>query len=294
MQQRRRDLRQVLLGLGLDEAITDEFLHDGDLAAAQHRRATRSASPTRCKPTTTSCGRRCDRACCGPSPSTSRIAAPASRLFEIGHVYPPGDRSSELPPEYEGLAVAIAGRDAAAAMAVWREIARAMGFGARVDQSQVPAGLHPTRSATLSVGRDVVGAVGEIHPDVLDAFGVTERVAWLELDLTRLLAIEPKIAQWKPTSRFPSAPTSTSPSSCPTRSPPRRSTRRSARPAAGLLVELALFDVFRGPGIEPGARSLAYRLRLQAPDRTLTDAEVAAVRDKAAAVMSKMGATLRA
>ena len=51
--------------------------------------------------------------------------------------------------------------------------------------------------------------------------------------------------------------------------------------------------MFRGAGIEPGSRSLAYRLRLQAPDRTLTDAEVAAVKDKAAAVMAKMGATLR-
>jgi starch phosphorylase len=49
----------------------------------------------------------------------------------------------------------------------------------------------------LSLGKDTVGAVGEIHPDVCDAFGVTERVAWLELDLSRLLAIEPKVAQWK-------------------------------------------------------------------------------------------------
>ena len=125
-------------------------------------------------------------------------------LFEIGHVYPPGDRSSDLPPEYEGLAVALAGRDATAAMAVWREIVQSMGFSARVDQGTVPAGMHPTRSATLSLGKDVVGAVGEIHPDVLDAFGVTERVAWLELDLTRVLGAEPKPSQWKAISRFPS------------------------------------------------------------------------------------------
>ena len=90
-----------------------------------------------------------------------------------------------------------------AAMDVWREVAATMGFGARVDQTNPPAGLHPTRSATLSLGRDAIGTVGEIHPDVLDAFGVEERVAVLELNLSVVLANEAKVALWKPTSRFP-------------------------------------------------------------------------------------------
>jgi phenylalanyl-tRNA synthetase beta chain len=48
------------------------------------------------------------------------------------------------------------------------------------------------------------------------------------------------------------------------------------RKAAGdLLVGLDLFDVYRGPGVADESRSLAYRLRLQAPNRTLTDAELA-------------------
>ena len=46
-----------------------------------------------------------------------------------------------------------------------------------------------------------------------------------------------------------------------------------------LLARLELFDVYRGAGVPDGARSLAYRLRLQAPDRTLTDADVAEVRE---------------
>ena len=53
-----------------------------------------------------------------------------------------------------------------------------------------------------------------------------------------------------------------------------------SREAAGdLLVGLELFDVFRGAPVPEGRRSLAYRLRLQAADRTLTDDELAAVRD---------------
>ena len=64
--------------------------------------------------------------------------------------------------------------------------------------------------------------------------------------------------------------------------------------AGGLLVDLSLFDVYRGAGVVDGSRSLAYRLRLQAADRTLTDTEVASVRAKIVTVTGKLGAQLRA
>jgi phenylalanyl-tRNA synthetase beta chain len=290
-QLRRRTLRQVLLGLGLDEAITDTFLRERDLTTAQlPTDVVRITNPLQA-----------DEDVLRPSMRPGLLRAIAFNeshrrsgvaFFEIGHVYPPGDRTTDLPREFEGLAVAMAGREAPAAMQVWREIARAMGFGARVDQSKPPAGMHPTRSATLSLGRDAVGAVGELHPDVLDGFGVTERVAWLELDLTAMLAVEPKIAQWKAVSRFPSTDLDLA-FAVPDSVAADKVDKAIRQAAAGLLVGLDLFDVFRGPGIEPGTRSLAYRLRLQAPDRTLTDAEVAAVKDKAVAVLAKMGAVLR-
>jgi len=291
VQQRRRMLRQVLLGLGLSEAITESFLHPDDLERAHlPSDVIRVTNPLQA-----------DEDVLRPTmrPGMLRALAfneshrrPGVALFEIGHVYPPGDRSADLPPEYEGLAVALAGRDAPAAMAVWREISAALGVGARVDQSLPPIGLHPTRSATLSVGKDVVGAVGEIHPDVLDAFGVAERVAWLEVDAGRLLALVPKIAQWKPTSRFPSTDLDLA-FQVPDTVAAEKVDKAIRQAAGNLLVDLRLFDVYRGPGVESGARSLAYRLRLQAADRTLTDPEIAAVRDKVIATVAKMGAVLR-
>ena len=63
--------------------------------------------------------------------------------------------------------------------------------------------------------------------------------------------------------------------------------------AAGLLVDIALFDVYRGAGLGEGERSLAYRLRLQAGDHTLTDDELTTVRTKVVAAVTKQGATLR-
>ncbi len=181
---------------------------------------------------------------------------------------------------------------ATAAMEVWREVAAAMGFGARVDQSKPPAGLHPTRSATLSLGRDTIGAVGEVHPDVLDAYGVDERVAVLELNLSILLATDEKVAVWKPTSRFPSSDLDlafVTPDSV-----IAEKVEKAIKQAAGaLLVDLALFDVYRGAGVPDGSRSLAYRLRFQALDRTLGDTELTELRNKIIAAVAKLDATLR-
>lgn len=288
IQQRRRRVRDVLLGLGASEAMPHPFLADGDLEhAGLSGDAVRLVNPL-------VVGDDVLRTSLRPgllkavafNESHRRVGV---SLFEIGHVYPPSD--GELPAEFEALCVVLAGAEAPRAVAVWRELASAMGWGARLDQSNVPAGLHPTRSATLSAGRDVVGAVGEIHPDVLDAFGVNERVAILELNLSVLLAAEPKVAQWKATSRFPSSDIDlafTVPSSV-TAEKIEKALRQSA---GSLLVSLELFDVYRAD-VAAESRSLAFRLRLQASDRTLNDSDIAAVRDKCVAAAAKLNAPLR-
>ena len=60
-----------------------------------------------------------------------------------------------------------------------------------------------------------------------------------------------------------------------------------------MLVDVELFDVFRGPALGDGRRSLAYRLRLQAADRNLTDSDIADVRRATVAAAAKLGAELR-
>ena len=109
VQQRRRALRQVLLGAGLNEAITDTFLHERDLVAAQlPADAIRITNPLQA-----------DDDVLRPSMRPGLLRAIGFNeshrrsevaLFEIGHVYPRGDGTAELPPEYDGLAVAMAGR----------------------------------------------------------------------------------------------------------------------------------------------------------------------------------------
>ena len=288
-QARRRQLRQVLLGLGCNEAMPNPFLAPVDLQrAGLPGESVRIVNPLAAEESVLRTSLRPGLLKAIALNESHRRAGVA--LYEIGHVYPPG--SGELPDEYEALGVVLAGADATAAMALWREVAAAMGFGARVDQGTVPAGLHPTRSATLWVGRDVVGAVGEVHPDVCDAYDVAERVAVLELNLDLLLASEPKPAAWRPTSRYPSSDLDLA-FAVPVELSAERVEKAIKQAAGSLLVDVALFDVYRGTGVADGERSLAYRLRLQAPDHTLSDEELTAVRTRVVAAVTKQGATLR-
>jgi phenylalanyl-tRNA synthetase beta chain len=290
IQQRRRRVRDILLGLGISEAMPHPFLADHDL-----ERAGLSADAVRLLNPLVA-GDDVLRTSLRPGllkaiEFNESHRRPGVSLFEIGHVYPPS--ADVLPAEHEVLAVVLAGADATAAMRVWRELVSAMGWGARVDQTNVPAGLHPTRSATLSAGKDVVGLVGEVHPDAAEAYGIAERVAVLEVNLTHMLVAEAKPAQWKATSRFPSADFDLA-FAVPDSVSAEKVEKAIRQNAGGSLVDVALFDVYRGPGVVEGSRSLAYRLRLQAGDRTLTDADVAQVREKVVAGVGKLGATLRA
>jgi phenylalanyl-tRNA synthetase beta chain len=288
-QARRRLVREVLLGLGVSEAMPNPFLAPGTLAKADL--PTEAISITNPLVMDESVLRTSLR----PGLLEAIVYNESHRttgvhLFEIGRVYPPSD--DELPAEYEALTVVLAGSEAPAAVAVWREVASAVGVGARIDQTRVPTGLHETRSATLQAGRDPLGAVGEVSPDVLARFDIVERVAILELDLDQLLAREPRPAQWKRTSRQPSSDLDLA-FVLPDEIPAEKLEKAIRHGAGSLLVDLALFDAYRGGGVVAGTRSLAYRLRLQALDRNLTDDDVAEARRGVETAATKLGAELR-
>src|SRR5207244_4972826 len=112
---------------------------------------------------------------------------PGVHLFEIGHVYgcpPPGQ---QLPDERERLAAALAGADAAEAVAVLRTLLDALRIaGLNLVAAEAP-GLHPTRTGLVVAGEEPIGVVGEVAGEVLEAHGIDERVGWLDIDLEALL-----------------------------------------------------------------------------------------------------------
>jgi phenylalanyl-tRNA synthetase beta chain len=189
--------------------------------------------------------------------------------------------------------VALAGRDAGAAVEVFSALADALDVRGHQLVAATTPGLHPTRTARIEFDGVVVGHVGEVDPGVLTAFGVGERVGWLELDLETLLGLEHGGRPYRPVSRYPSSDIDLAFEVDETT--PAADVGSCLRTAAGgLLVDLALFDVFRGAPVSDGRRSLAFTLRFQAADRTLTDAEVAEARQRCIdAVQGTLPATLR-
>ncbi len=215
------------------------------------------------------------------------------RLFEIGHVYLPAPGDGLLPDEREFLAVALSGEEAPAAVAVFDLLAEALALPAAELRQASPPGLHPTRSAEVVVAGRSRGAVGEVDPEVLEACGVAGRVAWLQLDLQEVLNGPRTRRRYRPVSKYP--PSDVDLAFTVPEEVAAAQVERTLRAAAGpLLARIELFDAYRGPGVAEGSRSLAYRLRFQAPDRTLTDADVAQIRQRCIdETTRRTGATLR-
>ncbi|MDG2426817.1 MAG: phenylalanine--tRNA ligase subunit beta [Acidimicrobiales bacterium] len=291
-QQDRRRVRDAMVGLGLDEVMPVPFLAPGDL----ERAGLPADGITVTNPLVAE--ESVMRASLRPG-ILKTLAYNASHrlqglgLFEIGHVYRCPDNEQPLPDEREYLAVALGGRDAGDAVAVWSALADALDARRYELVADGPAGLHATRTARIEVVGSVVGYVGEVDPSALVAYGIAERVGWLEVDLETLLAIPHGRRSYKRVSRYPSSDIDLAFEV--DEGTPAGLVGACLRKAAGdLLADLSLFDVFRGPPVSEGRRSLAFTLRFQADNRTLTDAEVAAVREICIdTVQSTLPATLR-
>lgn len=290
MQARRRLLRRVLVGLGLDEAMPSPFLAPGDLSGVglSEDNVLHISNPLAAEESVLRTSLRPGLLRSVQYNASHR--APHIALWEIGHVYPKG--SAALPDESEQLCVVVVGEGVETAVAQWNTIADALEVGANLDQSRVPDGLHATRSASLTRGKKIVGVVGEIDPAITAEWGVTERISCLELDLTTLLNESLKPVQARDVNRNPSSDLDLAfvvPNTV-----AAQDVHRALRQAAGSsLVFCELFDVYRGVGVPEDSRSLAFHLRLQDKKSTMTDADIAGVRDKCIAAAEKVGATLR-
>jgi phenylalanyl-tRNA synthetase beta chain len=226
-------------------------------------------------------------------------------LFEFGRVFlsVSDDDDPRLPKQPEHLAWAVVGgvgirrlegsqldSSAEVSLAVWRHLARSLGVEAAVKPAS-PPGFHPGRTASILIDGDVIGHVGELHPATATAFDLSGRVAVAELDLDPLLAPVPPVVAASP-SVFPPIDFDLS-FVCPS-GVGAGSVLEATIGAGGDLVEWArVFDEYQGPGLEEGERALAIRYRLRAPDRTLTNEEVAPVRQAMIDAAAALGCGLR-
>jgi phenylalanyl-tRNA synthetase beta chain len=191
------------------------------------------------------------------------------------------------PAGWWGPARAADWADAVSAVQV---IADAVGTPIELQQATDVAPWHPGRCAAVMAGGQVIGYAGELHPRVVGEFELPARTCAAEINLGSLLAagdrdsITPSVSPYPPADRDVALTVASA--------VPVASVEAALRDGAGSLLEsLRLFDVYE---LGDGQRSLAFRLVLRAPDRTLTAEEANAVRDAAVSVaVERTGARLR-
>jgi len=236
-------------------------------------------------------------------------------LFEIGKIYLP--RPNDLPEERRVLAAVSGGWRSARELGKTTEtdffdlkgvaegLLQRMGIW---DYSFVPAShptfhpgrvaliVAPTRPGAAQPGfADVVGILGEVHPQVRGNFDLgDERAYLLGLDLDRLIARAAALRRYRPLPKFPAVIQDLA--VIVDLAVPAAAVGEQILAAGGELVaDARLFDVYTGEPMPPGKKSLAYRITYQARDRTLTDQEVQIVHDRIAeALQRRLGAQLRA
>ncbi len=290
-QQSLRRLRGMLASIGITEAMPMPFLAPGDL----ERFGLRSDAVVVTNPLASEESVLRTALLPGLVRAVAHNAAhrnPDVSFFEVGHCYAKPANAGEMPQEWTELGVVLAGRGAEDAVGVARHVAQALRRPRPTFTTQEVPGLHPTRSGLVRVGDVVVGEVGEVDPDVASRAGVEARLGWLRIDVDALLGVPELERQARPVSRFPSSdvdlalvlPDAT----------PAHVVEEALSGADPLVDRVELFDVFRSDAFGADRRSLAYTVRLQALDRTLGDAEVAAARDALIAAARGVGAELRA
>jgi phenylalanyl-tRNA synthetase beta chain len=247
-------------------------------------------------------------------------------LFEIGLVVLPGDGGpvprpdagqrpddatlaalyASVPPQPRRVGIVLAGQREPAC---WAGPGRAADWADVVEAARTAAGAlglaleatadrrapwHPGRCARLSLpGGTVVGHAGELHPTVIAALGLPQRTVAAEIDLDVLLAARGALRTAEPVSAYPVAKEDVA--LIVGADVPAAAVEAALRAGGGAELEsVRLFDVYTGPQAGEGRKSLAYALRLRAPDRTLTAAEAAAIREAAVErARAEVGAVLR-
>ncbi|GAC1336559.1 MAG: phenylalanine--tRNA ligase subunit beta [Beijerinckiaceae bacterium] len=160
-----------------------------------------------------------------------------------------------------------------------------------------PAWFHPGRSGTLQFGpKGVIGHFGELHPSVLDALDAEGPHAAIEIILDVLPPTKIRATKIRPALDLPALMPLERDFAFVVDREVRAAEMIKAAQAADrtFVTEVSVFDVYEGPGIAPGKKSIALAVTLQPRDKTMTDAEIEVISRKIIGnVVQKTNAVLR-
>ncbi len=267
-QRLRRVVEDVLVGCGFAEAYTSSFVADGELRLPEPMSSEAAALRTSLV-----------FSLVGAARHNVSVGTAEAALFEIARTYRAG---GDLPDERWHVAGIVDGGVAEAKWAV-EQLYAALKLRPDTTRASEPF-LHPGKSA-----RTGEGWVGELHPSLLDG-------VWgaFELDLDALVAAAPEALEFEDVSSYPEVRQDLA--FVVGDDVPASALAAAMREAGGPdLRDVAVFDEYRGEQIGAGKRSLAFRVAFGSPERTLTDEDATALRDRiVSALADRFGAELRA
>jgi len=238
-----------------------------------------------------------------------RHQVPRVTLFELARVFTPSKES--LPIQPYRFAVILAGTRAdwigeggsmdffdgkGVLEAVIKPLTR-LSIETKANESLASAYpfLHPRKLAEVSVGGNVVGVLGELHPDVVEDLELVGPVVYADLSVEDLLAasradLPPQV---RPIPRFPASARDLALEV--DEAIEAGNVGEALRKAGGTLVEaVELFDLYRGEQVGKGRKSLAFRVTYRDPEATLTDQRVDEAHSRVTAeAQRRFGAAMR-
>lgn len=226
-------------------------------------------------------------------------------VYETGAVFLKNSKE-ELPEEREHLAAAITGLweshpwqgekkpvDFFVLKGIVEGLAAKLGLESQLDfQKAELEGMHPGRTAEITLNGTVIGFIGQVHPTMQKTMDLKETYVF-ELSLKALLQAEKAPLQYTAIPRFPSITRDIA--LVVEKATFAGDLKKVITEAGGtLLKEVQVFDLYEGEKMEPGKKSIAFSLKYFDPEKTLTDEDIAKAHNKVLkALEDQTGAVLR-
>ena len=217
----------------------------------------------------------------------------SARLYELGRIYLP--RADGLADEPKVLSLGAYGDiDFFGLKGVVEALLHSIRVGGVSYQAcRDNASYHPGRCATVCVGGEQIGVLGQIHPTVCANYGVDTALYCAELSFEALMRFQGPEPEYVPLPKFPSVARDIA-VVCDASIPVATLENCISRGARGLLKEVELFDIYTGAPIPAGKKSVAFNLTLRSDERSLTAAEADEdVKSVLELLQKELGAVLR-
>ena len=218
----------------------------------------------------------------------------SARLYELGKIYLPREDGLADEPKYLSLGAYGDGVDFFSFKGSVETLLRELRItNVKFEACTDNAAYHPGRCACVYAGETLLGVFGQIHPLVAANYGVDSEIYTAELSFEAMYEMRGGIPVYQPLPKFPAVTRDIAVvcDEAVTVGVLEESIRRGAK---GLLKEVSLFDIYRGPGVADGKKSVAFNLVLRADDRSLTGDEADEdVQSILAALSADHGAVLR-